>query len=640
LDATDTTITDRLAKICAPIAARWDAEAERRNKARTPETAKAYKVARRAERKQRIKVNGIRTSLAKWNAVPADKRGESWEQQKSNLQTKLTAEQFDLKCAREDRRDARRAYPRTMTEAAARIHGIHVVPAALFSYSDIASGHVLGAWPAACSVGLVGLHAATVRLGRKAKAAVQGDYPNGLSVDERRLWDRLQTAYWTESLGQDAQGRPRPSRAAQAGLAGLVPGTADVFDRGIEITFRLDGPTYDDFVGLTPKIRRFLGTRSDLKIRHAKAGDDAHARLRFMTRLPAMPKSMKWVPEMAGTIGIDMESGERVPIPEGRLLIAASSGAGKSVLLATILATHILDPNAAVIYIDGKGEEATLWINGARIAVTRDEMVQVCRELLAENDRRAELLKTKKLRKLDSILSPDLPRIVVVVDEGTIVNGLNDDKKAPITEPLAHIALTGRSRCIDLIWCTQKPTVGEGAKFGIPSQIIGVMDQRLVLKTAGASESQQVLGSGWDAHKLPTRGLALRYGMGFGPDQEPVKVWDLSDEEPIKKLPARTPWRHNAPTGEAAPTLTLVKGESAEVPAPREAAPALTDSETTLLGVLLAADGPQRHRDLVEAAGMAKATVSKALTGLTGHGLVVRDGQTYAATDAAREVSA
>jgi hypothetical protein len=182
--------------------------------------------------------------------------------------------------------------------------------------------------------------------------------------------------------------------------------------------------------------------------------------------------------------------------------------------------------------------------------------------------------------------------------------------------------------------------VGEGAKFGIPSQIIGVMDQRLVLKTAGASESQQVLGSGWDAHKLPTRGLALRYGMGFGPDQEPVKVWDLSDEEPIKKLPARTPWRHNAPTGEAAPTLTLVKGESAEVPAPREAAPALTDSETTLLGVLLAADGPQRHRDLVEAAGMAKATVSKALTGLTGHGLVVRDGQTYAATDAAREVSA
>jgi S-DNA-T family DNA segregation ATPase FtsK/SpoIIIE len=510
-----------------------------------------------------------------------------------------------------------------MTEAAAQIHGIHVVPAALISYPDIVSGHVLGAWPAACSVGLVGVHAAAVKLGRKVKVVTQGDYPNGLSTDERKLWDRLRTAYWTESLGEDAQGRPRPSRAAQAGLGGLVPGNAGLFDRGIEITFRLDGPTYDDFVGLASKMRRFLGTRSDLKIRHTKGEDDAHAKVRFMTRLPAMPKSMKWAPEMAGTIGIDMESGERVPVPEGRFLIAATSGAGKSVLLATILATHVLNPNTVVVYIDGKGEEATLWVHGVRIAVTRAEMVQVCRELVAENELRADLLKAKKLRKLDSILSPDLPRIVVVVDEGTIVNGLNDDKKAPITEPLAHIGLTGRSRCIDLIWCTQKPVVGEGAKFGIPSQIMGVMDQRLVLKTAGEPESRQVLGAGWDAHKLPKRGLALRYGMGLGPDQEPVKVWDLSDEEPVKKLPARMPWRHNAPTGESAPDLRLVE----DVPAKASLTKAPTNRDKVFEAVRA---GAKTVTEIANAAGIAnKGTVSTVLKKLVADGALAKDGNDY-----------
>ncbi|MFB7637156.1 FtsK/SpoIIIE domain-containing protein, partial [Streptomyces sp. NPDC056149] len=509
--------------------------------------------------------------------------------------------------ARTDLKAARTQYPATLTQLAVRAHALHMVPAAGASYG-LSTAADWAMWPGAVSVGLVAAHVGSLWLGRRSVTVTVDD---GATDDERRLLERLDPSYWVE-------------HASDRGLGGTVTGTPQLGQAGITCAVRLDG-TWDvpKLAAMERQIRALLGCRTDLQLRIAEGDSGGWAVLLLGTRSAIDGASLLWTPERAG-IGLDTATGEVVTLPHGRKLIAGTSGAGKSVLLRAILAPYALDPLTAVVYIDAKGEESGLWAHCAREAIDPEDIAEVVAELVAEMLARRDEMRARKIATW--VATPERPRLVVLVDEGADLMSM-DSKATPIIPGAEQIARQGRSRLVDLLWCTQKPTVGDG----IPSQIIGNMSVRVTLQTAGQTETQQVMGKGWQNHMLPGPGLAYVRGTGRDMDQSPVAVWDASADELVTGLPERTPWRrgvaapaHAAPVATGRPTLALVK--DTDVPGPREesAAASLNGADTAVLTAVRTAGGSVRQKHVVESSGLAKGTVSKAVGRLVAAGLVAK----------------
>lgn len=327
--------------------------------------------------------------------------------------------------------------------------------------------------------------------------------------------------------------------AAARGLDGLSLVGLRASESGLVATVALSGRwtaarvAAPDTVG---RIRAALSVPSAVRLDVAPGdvGDEVELRIRTRERRT----DALWTPERAGTIGVDTDTGQAVPIPPGRLLVAGTSGAGKSVALRVLMAGALLaEEPTAVIYLDGKGEESSLWLHCARVAVEPAEIDQVVDEVTEEAQERRDLMRANRVATWTP--TEERPRLVVVVDEGAEIIAM-DDRRRGLVDRLCSLARVGRSRRIDVVWCTQKPTIGDG----IPRQVNGVMDTRLVLRTAGATETRQVLGPDWRAHELTGAGLAYLSGTGRGPDQAPIQVWDLSADETVTALPDRTPWQH------------------------------------------------------------------------------------------------
>lgn len=333
--------------------------------------------------------------------------------------------------------------------------------------------------------------------------------------------------------------------AAGRGLDGLSLVDLRASESGLVATLGLSGRwtaarvAAPDTVG---RIRAALSVPSSVRldVAHGAVGDEVELRIRTRERRT----DALWTPDRAGTIGLDTDTGQAVPIPPGRLLVAGTSGAGKSVALRVLMASALLaEEPTAVVYLDGKGEESSLWHN-VRVAVEPDEIDAAITEVTEEAGERRDLMRANRVATWTP--SPERPRLVVVVDEGAEIIAM-DSRRLALVDRLCSLARVGRSRRIDVVWCTQKPTIGDG----IPRQVNGVMDTRLVLRTAGVTETRQVLGPDWRAHELTGAGLAYLSGTGRGPDQAPIQVWDLSADETVTALPARTPWQHGAPAEEA-----------------------------------------------------------------------------------------
>ncbi|GAA3042537.1 hypothetical protein GCM10010519_76870 [Streptomyces lactacystinicus] len=391
---------------------------------------------------------------------------------------------------------------------------------------------------------------------------------------ELALLARLEPEHW--AAHRDARG-----------LKDTITARPELSQSGIRCAVRLDGTwTPEKLAGAEGNVRALLGVARGVRIQIGEGDHGGWASIVLRTRSAADGASMLWTPNSAG-IGLDTATGQPVLAPPARMLIAGTSGAGKSVLLRSVMApTLFAQEPTALIYIDAKGEEAALWDGSGRTAIDPPEIAEVCAELAAENRDRRDAMRAAKKATWKPTL--ERPRLLVVVDEGAEVISL-DSRKLPILEPLRTIGRTGRSRRIDLVWCTQKPTVGDG----IDRQILGVLEDRICLRTAGRVETQTVLGEGWAAHHLPGVGLAYVKAGGRGPDQAPVRAWDFSEDHRVTALPKRTAWQHSAaPARPAAPApvvewvpgqrpaLSLVKGddfddaeESVYLPTPAAPAP-------------------------------------------------------------------
>lgn len=628
-------VLNTVSPACAPFAARWDAEADRRRQLRTPENLKrlmdaqkAHNSARstaataRSQRAAAKKANSNPFAAARRAARTADKaaRGHAGE-------TKAA-----LKAARKN-------YPTTLTTAAVKAHALHVVPAGITSWLMSTAEHWT-IWPGTVSAGLVALNAGALWLGRRTVVLPVDD---ALSAEERRLAERLDPSYWVQ-------------HADERGLSGTVPSPVEVTPAGLVTHVRLDGRWKPSaFKAKHEEIRAMLGARTDLRmeIKAGSHGDRATITLRTRSAADGIELS-GWKP--GDPWGVDTVTGEPVMVPLGRrMLIAGTSGSGKSWSTRALLAEASEAPDHRLVVIDPKRVEAINWQHRARTAIGIEDVLDVTDELVEEMHERLELIP----RGQDVIaISPERPRITVFVDEGAEVitmarrkraKGSEDDPGDPdwsrIMENLGTLARMARAAEIILIWATQKPTMD--AKGGIDPQISAQITYRAALALSTSGESRVVFGEdatekGWHAHELPMPGVAmLRSGPKAPPN--PIRTRAFSPADVIA-LPDRPIWHRGAagvpaPDGPGGRHLSLVK-PSVDVPAPpAEAAPAapVTNRERVLQSIR---EGARTPRDVVDRTGINKGTVSKELKQLVAAGAVVKGDDGMLTATKAGEVSA
>ncbi|MFG2792998.1 FtsK/SpoIIIE domain-containing protein [Streptomyces sp. NPDC048419] len=604
--ATTNSALDALSPMCAPFAARWDREAERRAQLRTSENLKALMVAQREH-------NSARST----HAMARNQRSAARKASNNPLSGTRRAARTAHKAARQHHsqarsvlKEARKNYPATLAARAVQTHAAHAVPGGLASWLMSEAAHALTLWPASLSAGLIGLNAAGLWLGRRQSSVRLDD---GMTAEERRLASRLDPSFWVQNA--DARG-----------LAGTVPTPAKLTPAGLVSHVRLDGRwTPKTFRAKADEIRALLGARTDLRMEITSGSHGDRATITLRTRSAADGIDLSgWAP--GAPWGVDSVTGEPVMVPLGRrMLVAGTSGSGKSWSTRALLAEGSEAEDHRLVVIDPKRVEAINWQHRARTAITPDEVLDVTDDLVAEMHERLELIP----RGQDVIaISPERPRITVFVDEGAEVISMaaktrakptKDDPGDPdwsrIMENLTTLARMARAAEIILIWATQKPTMDRNG--GIDPQISAQITYRAALALSTSGESRVVFGEdaterGWHAHDLPMPGVAmLRSGPKAKPHPISTRAFSPAD---VIALPDRPIWHRGSskPTGS---TLRLVKEQA--TPAENTAPVAETNRDRVLRAV---ADGARTLRDVTDRTGINKGTVSREIKALTAAG--------------------
>lgn len=209
-------------------------------------------------------------------------------------------------------------------------------------------------------------------------------------------------------------------------------------------------------------------------------------------------------------------TGEPVAVAvAGHVLVGGATGAGKSVVLANLLAGVCLDPAADLLVVDAKEELAGLLAPVAQmVAVETDDAVAVLTH-------GATVMGSRRGRR-----GPH-PLLMIVVDElgaYTALDGLTKAERAlreRFRGLLCEIAARGRSAAVHLICATQKPSVDV-----IPGTFRDNCVTRIALYCATRDASDTILGAGSAAAGIDASRLApdmpgsfLARGIGPRPIQ-------------------------------------------------------------------------------------------------------------------------
>ena len=336
------------------------------------------------------------------------------------------------------------------------------------------------------------------------------------------------------------------------GLDGVAPSAPTIDPLGIRVVLTTSGRvTPKSLEKKLPAIRACLSVPREVRTDLSEGDYGDQAVLRIRTRTPS--RDMVWRPGCQG-IGVDTDTGQPVVLPKGRMLFAGTSGAGKSVMVRVAIAEALTaEEPTVVVFIDAKGEESALWRGKIRIANTPEHIQTLLIELNRESEDRSQIMQEQGVANWTP--TQERPRIVAFVDEGAELIDMHDvsakdpEDRMDLLSWVGPLGRLGRSRAIDIKWGTQKPTVGEG----IPSQLSGVMQDRVVLKTAGRNENNQVLGADWKSHELELGGFAVTNIAGRGPNQAPIQVWDLHKDSHITNVPGGAVWSYRPRGGERGP---------------------------------------------------------------------------------------
>lgn len=194
------------------------------------------------------------------------------------------------------------------------------------------------------------------------------------------------------------------------------------------------------------------------------------------------------------------------------LLIAGTTGSGKSVCIAAITACLVMNntpDDLRLVMIDPKMVELVRF-NGlphlfGKVETNIQRILGVLRWIVAEMDRRYKLLEDMHARNIDSYNRKArrhksielLPRIVVLLDELADLMMTAPDQTEPMLIRLAQLA---RATGIHLVVATQRPStdvVTGLIKANFPARIsfavASSVDSRVILDTGGA---ESLLGHG------------------------------------------------------------------------------------------------------------------------------------------------
>ncbi|MFH9668939.1 ATP-binding protein [Streptomyces globisporus] len=588
---TTTTALDAVAPVFVPFAVRWDLEAERRTKLRTPEHLKALMAAQKEH-------NAARSTLSTARAQKTTARAGSSNPFAASRRAARVATKAASSHERDTRaklKEARVNYPTTLKARALQAHSVHAVPGVIAS--ALMSAQQLTLWPATTSALLIGANAAALGLGRRRARVVVDE---SLSLEERQLMERLDPVYWVE-------------HAPDRGLSGTVTTPPTMEPGGIRCEIRLDGTwTVKTLGDKADSVRALLGARTALRVRITSASRGGWAVVSLATRSAAAGVSSLWTPDRIPTdplmmsLGLDTETGDEVLVPfDERLLVSGASGTGKSWSFRPLIATAHL--RGDVVLIDGKGEEANIWENVCRVAVEADEITT------AVDDGHAEMTRRKHDMKKRGISVWDGRQLTVVIDEGQVILALIQRDKDRL-QRLIELSSLGRSRGVVLWWATQYPLT-DGAAPGVHKLIAPNLLTRFSLRVAGTTQAQVALDdcAHYAPHQIPD-GREYRghgYLKGYGPRM--LRTWTL-DDTGVRALPKSIWTPGNPTTGQAAPApLRLVKNTAAS---------GIASNRDKVLGAVQA--GSRTAKEVADATGLNKGTVSREIKALTASGALQR----------------
>lgn len=213
------------------------------------------------------------------------------------------------------------------------------------------------------------------------------------------------------------------------------------------------------------------------------------------------------------------------------LIVAASSGGGKSVCLNNLVVQAIMR-NSIVYFADYKGTETALVKQkGYRVVNRAPEFESLLEDILKESERRGEMFQrvlARDIRDFRAKTSSNLPRIYLFIDEAS--QFLVEDTTNSVEEKLLRAAQEVRYAGIHIILCTQRPSanvLSTDIRAQLTGRIAGYMDNE--------TSSKMVLGSNaahsWLSGKLKTGRMIV--GGAYGPDlevQTPFVDLDVMDD--------------------------------------------------------------------------------------------------------------
>ena len=236
-------------------------------------------------------------------------------------------------------------------------------------------------------------------------------------------------------------------------------------------------------------------------------------------RLLQLNASLEEVPPNAAILGLE-EAGQplllRLPAPDVvHILIAGTTGSGKSALARTILASLALNNDAQLlrmVLIDPKARGFAALsrlphVEGGLLADVAAITLQL-RLLVREMERRdSEGVST--------------PLIVVAIDE--LADLLQTGGKA-VEGAITRLAQRGRQAGVHLLACTQKPTagvIGSALKANFPVRLVGAVASREEARHAtGIADSGAEKLAGRGDFLLVAKGEAMRFQAAWISEEE------------------------------------------------------------------------------------------------------------------------
>ena len=247
------------------------------------------------------------------------------------------------------------------------------------------------------------------------------------------------------------------------------------------------------------------------------------------------------------------------------ILIAGATGAGKSVLINSVVASFLwtkTPDQLRIVMVDPKRVELTPF-NGiphlvAPVIVDADEVTGSLRGLIREMMRRYKLMEELGTRNIDGYnrRSPEkMPFLVLIVDELAdlmMVGGFE------VEQHLVRLAQLGRATGIHLVLATQRPSVNvvtgllkanipARAAFAVASQV----DSRVILDAVGA---EKLMGKGdmLLLHKESPKPRRVQGTLVYDPEIEHiVEFWVNQQGPPVPAISLEDPGAEEEDGGSA-----------------------------------------------------------------------------------------